>query len=101
MVRKIREFEVRSETGTITRANSDDWRSWQGAGRARLRDGFLWDIPIFGFFSPMLRRLWKSSVIWWSSVSSIVLTACGLPKPANCRPMSLRPRLVSGSGIAV
>jgi AsmA-like C-terminal region len=41
----------------ITSADSDDWRSWQGSGRVRLRDGFLWDIPIFGFFSPMLNTI--------------------------------------------
>jgi hypothetical protein len=41
----------------ITAANSDDWRSWQGAGHVRLRDGFLWDIPIFGFFSPVLNTI--------------------------------------------
>jgi hypothetical protein len=41
----------------ITSANSDDWRSWQGLGRLRLRNGFLWDIPIFGFFSPILNTI--------------------------------------------
>lgn len=41
----------------ITKANSDDWRSWQGSGWVRLRDGFLWDIPIFGFFSPVLNKI--------------------------------------------
>jgi hypothetical protein len=42
---------------TITKANSDDWRSWQGYGRVGLRDGFLWGIPMFGIFSPMLERM--------------------------------------------
>jgi hypothetical protein len=41
----------------ITSARSDDWRSWQGHGKVRLRDGFLWDIPIFGFFSPVLNGI--------------------------------------------
>jgi hypothetical protein len=41
----------------INSANSDDWRSWQGSGWAKLRDGFLWDIPIFGFFSPVLNKI--------------------------------------------
>ncbi|MFO1501611.1 MAG: AsmA-like C-terminal region-containing protein [Verrucomicrobiota bacterium] len=41
----------------IQSANSDDWRSWQGLGQARLRDGFLWDIPIFGFFSPVFNSI--------------------------------------------
>ena len=38
----------------IARANSDDPRSWTGTGRARLRDGFLWEIPIFGVLSKPL-----------------------------------------------
>jgi hypothetical protein len=42
---------------TITSANSDDWRSWQGSGQVQLRDGFLWEIPIFGFFSPVLNTV--------------------------------------------
>jgi hypothetical protein len=41
----------------IANANSDDWRSWQGSGHLKLRDGFLWDIPIFGFFSPVLNTV--------------------------------------------
>lgn len=41
----------------VTRANSDDWRSWEGFGNVRLRNGFLWDIPIFGFFSPVLNTV--------------------------------------------
>jgi hypothetical protein len=39
---------------TITRANTGDWNSWQGFGSAQLRDGYLWDIPLFGIFSPVL-----------------------------------------------
>lgn len=38
----------------VTNANSADWQSWQGAGRIDLRDGLIWDIPIFGVFSPVL-----------------------------------------------
>lgn len=38
----------------VTHANSSDWHSWQGAGRVELRDGLIWDIPIFGVFSPVL-----------------------------------------------
>jgi hypothetical protein len=38
----------------ITDANSEDWQRWQGAGRVDLRDGLIWDIPIFGVFSPAL-----------------------------------------------
>jgi hypothetical protein len=38
----------------ITDATSGDWQSYQGAGRVDLRDGLIWDIPIFGIFSPAL-----------------------------------------------
>src|ERR1700710_67153 len=38
----------------VTDANSTDWQSWQGAGRVDLHDGLIWDIPIFGVFSPAL-----------------------------------------------
>jgi len=38
----------------ITSALADDPKSWQGYGRLNLRDGLLWDIPMFGVFSPVL-----------------------------------------------
>lgn len=38
-------------TLTITHANSEDWRSWHGYGDAQLRDGLIWEIPIFGVLS--------------------------------------------------
>ena len=38
----------------MTSANSDDWRTWNGYGEARLRDGLIWDVPVFGVLSPML-----------------------------------------------
>lgn len=37
----------------VTQANTKDWSSWQGNGQAQLRDGLLWEIPIFGIFSPV------------------------------------------------
>jgi hypothetical protein len=39
---------------TITKANSADSNSWQGYGRARLKDGLIWQIPIFGVLSKPL-----------------------------------------------
>ena len=42
---------------TITHANSDDWKSWFGNGYASLRDGLIWDIPVFGRFSPYLDKV--------------------------------------------
>jgi hypothetical protein len=38
----------------IDHANSDDWKSWFGRGSVNLRDGLIWDIPIFGRFSRIL-----------------------------------------------
>jgi hypothetical protein len=38
----------------ITSANSENERSWNGHGKATLHDGFLWNVPIFGIFTPVL-----------------------------------------------
>jgi hypothetical protein len=38
----------------VTRADTEDWRTPDGYGRAHLRDGLIWDIPIFGILSPVL-----------------------------------------------
>ena len=44
---------------TVTNANTARWQSWQGFGEVRLVDGLLWDIPIFGLFSPVLNAINK------------------------------------------
>ncbi|MDA1273044.1 MAG: hypothetical protein O2960_03180 [Verrucomicrobia bacterium] len=41
----------------VTSANSDDWQSWNGFADVYVRDGFLWDIPIVGVFSPYFNKL--------------------------------------------
>jgi hypothetical protein len=41
----------------VTRADSRDWRTLDGFGQARLRDGLIWDIPLFGLLSPVLNRV--------------------------------------------
>lgn len=41
----------------ITSANTVDWGSWQGHGNARMTNGLLWDIPLFGVFSPILNAV--------------------------------------------
>ena len=46
-----------SGQAVVTSGNSKTWRSWNGYGQAQLRDGLLWDIPIFGFVSPVLNTL--------------------------------------------
>ena len=42
---------------TVTRANSDYWRTWNGFGALKLRDGMLWDVPVFGLVSPVLNTV--------------------------------------------
>lgn len=41
----------------VTNANSANSNSWQGYGRVRLRDGLIWEIPIFGVLSKPLDSL--------------------------------------------
>jgi hypothetical protein len=38
----------------VTSANTKDWKSWQGYGHAQMTNGLLWEIPLFGVFSPAL-----------------------------------------------
>src|SRR5208337_2643380 len=38
----------------VTRGDSRNWRTWDGFGQASLRNGLIWDIPIFGILSPVL-----------------------------------------------
>jgi hypothetical protein len=41
----------------VTSARGDDWRSANGYGQLALRDGLIWDIPVFGIFSPVLNGI--------------------------------------------
>ncbi|HNU49311.1 MAG TPA: AsmA-like C-terminal region-containing protein [Verrucomicrobiota bacterium] len=41
----------------ILHANSADWKSWQGAGRVDLREGLIWDLPVFGVLSKGLNTV--------------------------------------------
>lgn len=41
----------------ITEAFLDDPHSWQGNGRVELREGLIWDIPLFAVVSPLLNRV--------------------------------------------
>jgi hypothetical protein len=41
----------------VTRANTENWQSVFGYGDATLREGFIWDIPIFGIFTPVLNGI--------------------------------------------
>ncbi len=42
---------------SVTHANTSDPQSADGHGSLRLRDGLIWEIPIFGVFSPALNNL--------------------------------------------
>ena len=41
----------------VNEANTADWRSCQGGGELVLKDGLIWEIPIFGIFSPILNSM--------------------------------------------
>lgn len=41
---------------TVNEAHTRTNGSWQGLGNVRLRDGFLWDLPLFGGVSKVLDR---------------------------------------------
>jgi hypothetical protein len=41
----------------IRDANTFDPNSWQGDGRLELHDGLIWNIPMFGVFSPVLNSI--------------------------------------------
>lgn len=41
----------------ITNAHTTDLHSWNGHGSVNLRDGLLWDAPLFGFLSPVLNTV--------------------------------------------
>jgi hypothetical protein len=41
----------------IESGKTDDWDSWQGVGQVKLREGLLWDTPLFGIFSPLLNKV--------------------------------------------
>jgi hypothetical protein len=41
----------------VTRADTRDWRTLDGFGQARLRDGLIWDIPLFSLLSPVLNSV--------------------------------------------
>jgi hypothetical protein len=38
----------------VTDAHTADWGSWYGRGQAEMRDGLIWDLPVFGMFSTVM-----------------------------------------------
>jgi hypothetical protein len=56
--RKTNQLEGRLSGGlVVTSANTTNWQSWQGYGHTLLQDGLIWDIPLFGVFSPILNAI--------------------------------------------
>jgi hypothetical protein len=41
----------------VTNANSEEARSWFGYGDMILQDGLIWEVPVFGLFSPILNAI--------------------------------------------
>lgn len=41
----------------VTSGYSEDWRSCNGYGQVRLRDGLLWDVPAFGVLSSLFNNI--------------------------------------------
>jgi hypothetical protein len=41
----------------VSSANTEAWQTVDGYGEVGLRDGLIWDIPVFGIFSPVLNGL--------------------------------------------
>jgi hypothetical protein len=46
-----------SGTLAVADANTRDVHTWNGHGDTTLRDGFLWELPVFGIFSDVLNGL--------------------------------------------
>ena len=44
-------------TLAVTSANTADVATWKGSGNLALRDGLIWEIPIFGIFSDVLNGM--------------------------------------------
>ncbi len=45
----------------ITAANTKDDKHWEGFGWMQLHDGLIWEVPIFGIFSPLLNAVLPGS----------------------------------------
>jgi hypothetical protein len=58
-------------TLVVTRANTEDWRSVFGYGNLNLRDGLIWDIPLFGRLTP-----WLNDVSPWLGSSRVTAGSC-------------------------
>lgn len=41
----------------VSSSKIEDYRLWCGQGQATIEDGLIWDIPVFGIFSPVLNMV--------------------------------------------
>ncbi|MDB6026620.1 MAG: AsmA family protein [Verrucomicrobiales bacterium] len=41
----------------LTAANTQDRDHWEGFGWMQLQNGFIWEVPVFGIFSPVLNTI--------------------------------------------
>ena len=44
----------------VHHGNTADWKTMAGNGHIALRDGLLWEIPLFGLFAPVLNTVWPN-----------------------------------------
>lgn len=44
-------------SGNAAISGGETWRTWNGTGQLRLQNGLLWNVPIFGLFSPVLNTV--------------------------------------------
>ncbi len=42
---------------TLESGNTEDLKTLRGHGQVNLRDGLIWDVPVFGIFSPILNAI--------------------------------------------
>jgi hypothetical protein len=53
-----RDLEGKVDATLVMReGNTSDPASWQGAGLVSVREGYLWEVPVFGFLSPVLNSV--------------------------------------------
>jgi hypothetical protein len=48
---------ILSGQAAVTQADTQNLQSWVGSGSVSLREGLLWDVPIFAFMSPVLNAV--------------------------------------------
>lgn len=41
----------------VTNANTESYNTWFGYGNMTLREGLIWEVPVFGLFSPVLNAI--------------------------------------------